>query len=198
MSERKSLTVQKRTATGKGPNRRLREQQLVPGVYYGAHGENIAVQVPSLPLTKLFGEVGRTTVFNLEIEEDGKKNVKPSLVWQVQFHPYKKAFTHIDFYGVDLEKEVKLVVPVEFTGVARGTKLGGKLETYREKVALKGKPLSVPSKLVVDVTSLDLGKSITVKDLELPAGVSCVTEGNAVLVSVISREAAEAEENAAI
>lgn len=196
MSDRKSLTVQKRTATGKGPNRRLREQQLVPGVYYGAQGENIAIQIPALPLSKLFGEVGRTTVFDLEIEENGKKSVKPSLVWQVQFHPYKKAFTHIDFYGVDLDKDVKLIVPIEFTGVARGTKLGGKLETYREKVSLKGKPLSIPSKIVLDVTSLDLGKSITVKDLGLPEGVSPVTEGHAVIVSVISREAAEAEENA--
>ena len=198
MNIEKTLSVQKREGCGKGPSGRLRAEKLIPGVFYTASGENISVQAPVLPLEKIYGEMGHTTVFNLEIEDNGQKTLHPVLIWQVQFHPYKKAFTHIDFYGVDLEKEVKLVVPVEFTGIARGTKLGGKLETYREKVALKGKPLSVPSKIVVDVTTLDLGKNITVKDLELPAGVSCVTEGNAVLVSVISREAAEAEENAAI
>jgi large subunit ribosomal protein L25 len=196
MAERKTLIVQTRSGFGKGENRRLRGQQMVPGVYYGAHDENIAVQVPALPLTKLFGEVGRTTVFDLEIEDNGKKSVKPSLVWDIQYHPYKRAFTHIDFYGVDLKKDVKITAPIEFTGIARGTKLGGKLETYREKVTLKGKPLSLPNKIVVDVTELDLGKSLHVSDLTLPDGVTCVTPANAVVVSVISREEAEGAEGA--
>lgn len=132
MSIEKTLSVQKREGCGKGPAGRLRAQKLIPGVFYTAKGENVAVQAPALPLEKLFEEVGRTTVFNLEIDDNGQKNVHPVMFWQVQSHPYKKAFTHVDFYGVDLNKTVTVEVPLEIVGVSRGVKLGGILEIYRE------------------------------------------------------------------
>lgn len=88
----------------------------------------------------MYDEMGHTTVFNLEIDENGQKSTHPVLIWQVQRHPYKKNFTHIDFYGVDLNKEVKVDVPLEFVGVSCGVKLGGVLETYRESLRLSCKP----------------------------------------------------------
>ncbi len=187
MAEMKSLTVQKRDNFGKGFNRRLRVDNLIPCVFYGANGENVAVQVLAKDLKKAFDEVGRTTVFNLEIEDNGNKETKPALFWQVQFHPYKNAFTHVDFYGVDLEKDIKVSVPVEFAGVAKGTKLGGKLEIYREKMTVKGKPLSIPAKIVLDITELDLNKVIYVNDIELPEGVVSTTPGNMAVIGVNAR-----------
>ena len=196
MTEMKTLHVQKREGLGKGPNRRLRADQMIPCVFYNDRQDNIAVQAPAKDLLKLYGEVGRTTVFNLEYEENGKNIVKPALFWSVQFHPLKRAFTHIDFYGVDLDKDVKLTVPLEFVGVAKGTKLGGKLETYRERLLVKGKPLSIPSRVSVDVSNLDINDVLHVADLKLPEGVHAAMDANFAVVSVISREAAEAEENA--
>ena len=147
MNIEKTLSVQKREGCGKGPSGRLRSEKLIPGVFYTAKGENISVQAPALPLEKIYGEMGHTTVFNLEIEDNGQKTMHPVLIWQVQFHPYKRAFTHIDFYGVDLDKEVTVDVPVEFVGTSRGVKLGGRLETYREIVRLCSKPLAMPQKI---------------------------------------------------
>ncbi|MDE5879103.1 MAG: 50S ribosomal protein L25, partial [Desulfovibrio sp.] len=98
MSIEKTLNVQKRDGRGKGPNGRLRSKDLVPGVYYTATGENIMVQAPTLPLEKLYEAVGHTTVFNLEIDDNGTKEVHPVLIWQVQRHPYKNCFLHIDYY----------------------------------------------------------------------------------------------------
>ena len=193
MAELKTLSVQKRESLGKGFNRRLRGEQVIPCVFYNEEGENLAVQASAKELTKLFEEVGRTTVFNLEYDDNGKKVSKPSLIWDIQFHPYKRAFTHMDFYGVNLEKEVKLVVALEFVGTAKGTKLGGKLESYREKVTLKGKPLDIPSVVKVDVTEMGVNETIRVSDLRLPEGVSAHTAGHYALASVLSREAAEAE-----
>ena len=131
MSDLKVLSVQKRAGLGKGANRRARQEELIPGVFYTAKGENLPVQMAVRSFAKLFSQVGRTTVFNLEIEGDG---THPVLIWATQRDPITSRFTHIDFYGVDLDKPVKITVPVEFTGVARGTKVGGKLETYREQV----------------------------------------------------------------
>lgn len=192
MAELKTLSVQKRENMGKGASHRLRQDNTIPCVFYTGEGENIPVQASSKELFKLYDSVGRTTVFNLEYDENGKKVTKPALIWDVQFHPFKRAFTHMDFYGVDLEKEVKIVVPLEFVGVAKGSKLGGKLETYREKVTLKGKPLDIPAKVTIDITDMGLNSTIHVSSLALPAGVSAYTKNDFAIISVISRESDEA------
>lgn len=196
MNIEKTLSVQKREGSGKGASGRLRTQDLIPGVFYTAKGDNISVQAPALPLEKIFSEVGRTSVFNLEIDDNGQKSMHPVIIWDVQYHPYKKEFSHIDYYGVDLDKTVTVDVPVEFVGVSRGVKLGGQLETYREIVRLCSKPLDMPKKIVVDVTPMDINTTICVGDLPLPENVKAVYDQNFAIVSVISKakEAAEAAE----
>jgi len=196
MNIEKTLSVQKREGSGKGASGRLRTQDLIPGVFYTAKGDNISVQAPALPLEKIFAEAGRTSVFNLEIDDNGQKSVHPVIIWDVQYHPYKKEFSHIDYYGVDLEKPVTVDVPVEFVGVSRGVKLGGQLETYREIVRLCSKPLDMPKKIVVDVTPMDINTTICVGDLQLPENVKAVYDQNFAIVSVISKakEATDAAE----
>ncbi len=196
MNIEKTLSVQKREGSGKGPAGRVRAQDMVPGVFYTADGKNIAVQAPSLPVEKLYGEMGRTSVFNLEIDNNGTKSVYPALFWQVQMHPYKKAFTHIDFYGVDLDKEIKIDVPVEFVGTARGVKLGGIMEAYREVVCLSAKPLDMPAKITVDVSNMGINDTITIETLPLPANVSAVYDQNFALVSIIDKSKAGANDDA--
>ena len=144
MSELKTLSVQKRSAFGKGANRRLRVKALVPGVFYASDGTNVPVQMPALPLSKIYEQVGRTNVFNLEIDDNGVKTVHPVFVWDAQYHPVKGVFTHVDFFGVDLNKEIKVDVPLEFVGTSKGVKLGGTLETYRERVTLQARPQDMP------------------------------------------------------
>ena len=196
MDIEKTLCVQKRESRGKGANGRLRGQALIPGVFYTASGQNIMVQAPVLPLEKIYEAVGHTTVFNLEIESANGKEIHPVLIWQVQRHPYKKQFLHIDYYGVDLDKEVKVDVPIEFVGTAKGVKLGGVLETYREEVRLASKPLEMPKKITIDVSGLNIGDMIDVSDLQLPANVHAVYDHNYAIVGVMakSKEAEETEE----
>lgn len=193
MAELQTLSVKKREGLGKGSSRRLRIKEAIPCVFYTGTGENVPIQASAKEISKLYDQVGRTTVFNIEIDDNGKKVTKPALIWDVQFHPVKHSFTHIDFYGVDLEKEVKIVVPLEFLGTAKGTKLGGKLETYREQVRVQGKPLDIPAKISVDISNLDINETLHVSDLNLPAGVKAHTDSHFAIVSVISREAVEAE-----
>ncbi len=194
MSIEKVLNAQKRDGLGKGYNRRLRVQNMVPGVFYSAKGENVAVQMPALPLEKMYAEMGRTVVFTLEIDDNGTKSTHPVMIWEAKRHPYKNEFVHIDFYGVDLEKPVKVLVNIEFSGTSKGVKLGGKLETYRERVYLVGKPQDLPKKIEIDVTDMGLNSSLRVADLELPAGVTASYDQNFAIVSVISKVKDEAED----
>lgn len=184
----KTLVVQKREGRGKGPNGRLRGKDLVPGVFYTATGENVLVQAPALPLEKMYEQVGHTTVFHLEIDSPQGKETHPVLIWQVQRHPYKRQFLHIDYYGVDLNKEVKVEVPVEVVGNPKGVKLGGVLEVYREEIRLASKPLDMPQKIIIDVSDLDIGDVINVEDLKLPEHVQAVYDQNFAVVGVIAEE----------
>ena len=86
MNIEKTLSVQKREGSGKGASGRLRTQDLIPGVFYTAKGDNISVQAPALPLEKIFAEAGRNSVFDLEIDDNGTKTVHPVIIWDVQYH----------------------------------------------------------------------------------------------------------------
>lgn len=194
MSIDKTLSVKKREGKGKGPSGRLRAQDIIPGVYYAASGENIMVQTPTLPFEKMYENVGHTTVFNLEIDDNGKKETHPVLIWQIQRHPYKKKFTHIDFYGVDLNREIKVEVPLEFVGSPKGVKLGGTMETYREWVRLSSKPLEMPQKVIVDVSEMNIGDTLHISDLKLPENVTPVHAQDYAVVSVVIPTEGEEEE----
>ena len=165
----------------------------VPLVEDNPYGDLWFEQAPALPLEKIFAEAGRNSVFDLEIDDNGTKTVHPVIIWDVQYHPYKKEFSHIDYYGVDLEKPITVDVPVEFVGVSRGVKLGGQLETFREIVRLSSKPLEMPKKIVVDISSMDINTTICVADLELPENVKAVYDQNFAIVSVISKAKETAE-----
>ena len=195
MKEQLSLTVQTRSARGKGPNRRLRSEKMVPGVYYDDKGVNIPVVVEDMPFRKVYQKTGSSRVFNLVIDTDGKTETHPSLIWVVQQHPFKNQVDHVDFYGVDPNKQIHVDVKVEITGKAKGVVVGGKLELYREMLEVVCLPAAIPDKIVLDVTELALNQHISVKDIALPEGVRAVFDQNFAVVGVVAPTAeAEGEE----
>ena len=184
MATLKTLSIQKRSATGKGASRRLRAKGIIPAVFYKAGGESVPVQVEEAALKKLFETVGRTTVFNIELEGNDTKELVPAIIWDTEYYPAKNRFQHVDFLGVDLNKDITIRVPLELTGTAKGSKLGGVLEVFFESVDVVGKPMDLPSKLIVDVTPLDLGESFRVADLILPEGVRPATDTARAIIRV--------------
>ena len=193
MTAMKTLSVQKRDALGKGPNRRLREEALVPAVYYAPDGKNILVQVALNPLNKIYEQVGRTNVFNLEIEENGTKTAYPVFVWDAQYHPVKNTFTHVDFYGVDLDKEIHVKVRLRFVGTSKGVKAGGKMEVYREEVTLIAKPQDMPRIVDIDITDFEIGTNLRASELKLPEGVRVEYKSDFSILTVMSKDKAKDE-----
>ncbi|GHV50342.1 50S ribosomal protein L25 [Deltaproteobacteria bacterium] len=200
MSGLQTLTVQKRNATGKGANRRLRAAGIIPAVFYTAGGVSVPVQVQEAPLKKIFETMGRTTVFTVEIEDQGKKQSAPALIWDIEYYPTKNRFQHVDFFGVDLQKDITIRIPLEFTGTAKGVKLGGVLNTFLESIDLIGKPLVIPHKIRIDVTPLGVGDAIRVADIPLPDGVRPARDAARIITQVSVKSATaddEAEETTA-
>lgn len=191
MAELMTLSVRPRAEKGKGSCRRIRTKELVPGIYYNQKGDNIPVVVDMLPLTKLHRKVGSSRVFHLEVEKDGRTESLPALIWGLQYDPLKSVPIHVDFYGVDLEREIKVDVRVVVEGKAKGIILGGTLEVFRDTLEVVCKPLDVPEKIVINVTDLDVGVNLHIDEIALPAGVRAVYEDNYAVVGVVAKEAEE-------
>ena len=190
MAEQLTLAVQKRTARGKGPGCRSRVAGMVPGVYYNPKGENIPLLADGKALRKLYETAGSSQLITLCIEGDGATEKKPALIWEIQHHPYKKQMLHIDFFGADITKELRMEVPLEFVGESPAIKSNqGILQVHREFVEVICLPTNIPQSIVLDISGLDVNQSIHIADVQLPQGVRIHYEENYALAGVMSKAA---------
>ncbi len=200
-SENLSLSVEKRQVGGKCVNKRLRLGKMIPGIYYNAKGDNIPVVVNELPLSKLYEKAGSSTMFNLLIQEGGSVDERPSLIWKVHHHPVKNKILHVDFFGVQMDVEMRLTVPFLLQGTPKGIKEGGILELFRDNLEIVCLPKDIPHSIIVDVSGLSVNESIRISDLKLPEGVRTASDENYAVAGVVVPQAekapAAAEEGAA-
>lgn len=187
MAEKIKLSVAKREVTGKGAMRKLRAQEKVPGVFY-AKGENIMIQVDPLPLDRAYAKAGTSQLVYLTIE--GEKT-HPVLIRELIRHPYKNFITHVDFYGVDLTHSLRVRVPIETTGTAKGEKEGGVLAIYRDGLDVECLPTDIPDNILLDVSDLDVNDSINIEDIPMPEGVTALYEENFAVLGVVVPSAVE-------
>jgi large subunit ribosomal protein L25 len=154
------ITGQKRESLGKKESKKLREQGLVPAVVYGKD-EVIHLTVPFADLRHL---IYTPSVYLIEMELDGKSILV--MVQDVQWHPVEEQIMHIDFLKVEEDVPVKIGVPVELTGLARGIKAGGKIKSNMRKLRVKALAKDLPDTIQIDVTKLGIGDSIKVEQLK--------------------------------
>ncbi len=181
--EKGKVTVKQRTQTGKGAARRLRSEGLVPGVCYGATmKEPMPVIVNVKELKASLDPIKRTnSVLEVSIEGENSQTVT-AMVRDFQIDHIRQEVTHVDFVAVDTNKHLVTTVPVETSGKAKGTTLGGVLKLAAKEVKISVKPLEIPNKFVIDITNLDIGEAIKVGDIDLPEGVSLVTSPHQSLI----------------
>jgi large subunit ribosomal protein L25 len=150
-----------RTAKGKSASNALRKEGLVPCTLYGM-GENIDFQVPE---SALRGIIYTPDFFKVNVIIDGKDH--ETLVKDMQFHPVTDKVMHVDFFQLDPEKKVIAEIPLHPKGLAVGVKAGGKLSQKIRKVKVKGLPKDLVDKIFLDVTHLEMGKSVRVGDIKV-------------------------------
>lgn len=194
MSANFTLVAESRPQTGKGAARQLRARGLVPAVYYGPGHEPTGLAIrPKELIAALSGAHGRNTLIKLEI--DGK--AENALVQDVQVHPVTRHPLHVDLYRVDLEKEIEREVPFVADGRAKGVVAGGEQSVIYRTLPLRAKPGTFPAAVHADVTNLEIGDHIKVKDLKLPEGVTVALPSERNVVSVTTVRKRKDEEEAA-
>jgi len=209
-----TLEVKQRTA---GKANALRRDGMVPGVVYGPSIDSTPIAIVRRDLQALFAQITRSSRINLAIAgDDGTKEMDVFLK-VVDYDPVTDEPKHVDFYHPDVGHPVKLYVPVKVTGEAKGVKSGGILNVLFNTIRVHGLPKDVPHLITLDVSDLDLGESIHVREIDFgevepmlppertivtviaPRGMEMSEEEEAALeeAELVEGEAAEGEETEA-
>ncbi len=151
-----------RKELGKRATKAVRRENSVPCVLYGG-GSNVNFTATNADLRNL---VYTPEVYLVSLDIDGNKC--NAIVKEIQFHPVTDRVLHMDFLQVIEDKPVVVEIPVKLEGLAEGVKAGGKLSLETRKLRVKGLYTQIPEHIVIDVTTLGLGKSIQVGAVSLP------------------------------
>lgn len=192
-----TVVVQPRTATGKNANRQLRAAGAIPAVVYGGGKESVSIQIDEKTMREFLKEAGsENALFLLQLGDSGKS--RHAMIRDLQIDPIDRRISHIDFQRVLLDEKVNVDVGIHLIGLAEGVKnQGGVLDFVTREVEVECLPTQIPTELIFDVTSLEVGDHVEAKDLTLPEGVTLVTEGKRVIVSISHSRVAEEVETAA-
>lgn len=185
------LSVAKRESTGKGAARRLRAENAVPGIVYGAKKEPVKVSIDVAAFDKVIRENGTTGLFfDLNIQGDTDRSV---MLKEIQMDHFGLRYQHIDFHEIDMDAKVSVVVPVEVEGVSVGVKDGGMIQIIRRELQVICKPKDTPESVKLDISALDIGDAIHVKDIDLGSEIEIPFETNFTVVTIVPPESDSAD-----
>ena len=172
----------------------MRRQGKIPAVVYG-NMETTSITIDEKEFAAKFRTVSENTIIDLKI--DGVS--RDVLVKDYQEDIRQGKILHIDFYAIDRDKLLRSRVPVRLTGSARGARDGGIVEQHIHEIDVECKPHDLPAEFLIDVTSLESGRGIHVRDIPVPSGVRILSNSDQAVVSIThtKAEAAPVAEDAA-
>ncbi len=201
--ERVTLQVSERGADQLGSRRvrRLRKEGLVPGVLYGkGHARAFVVGERELR-TALTGPSGLHAIVDVLVE--GQKTPHHAVLKEYQRHPIRGTLTHVDFHEVRLDQPIQATVTVQLVGDSPGAKQGGVVQQVTREIRVEALPTAIPEHIEADMSSLEVGATLRVADLEAIEGVAFLDDPETVLANcsmprgiseLEEAEAAEGEE----
>ncbi len=171
MAKQVKLIAERRTALGRSAVRKLKAVGAVPAVIYGAKDKPQALQVSKRDISALLSHAAGENIL-VELEIAGAAN-RLALVQEVQHAPIGGDVLHIDFHAVSMDEMIEADVPLEPIGIPNGVKnFGGLLEQSLRALSIECLPRDLPDMITVDVSALNIGDSIHVREIALPSGVT--------------------------
>lgn len=168
MAQSAQIGATPRAATGKGPARTARREGRIPGILYGHGEESIPLSVDARDLKKLVHTISvENTIVDLDLQ--GTAQPYKVLIRELQRHPFRDEFVHIDFFHVAMDEKIYVEVPIILHGTPEGVKnKGGILDHQLRELEVYCLPGNIPERIDLDVSELDIGDSIHVRDLDIP------------------------------
>ena len=190
------IRVDARDKKHKRDAKRLLRSGKIPGILYGPKTEAVALALDKREFSSRVADLEGSHLVRLKSESTMLAD-KVALVKDMQYHPISGDVIHADLYEVDLTAKITVNVPLHFVGKAEGVVRGGILQPIVREIEVECLPLDIPRFFDVDVSALDIGDSVHIDEVTMPAGVSAVYESNFALVAVVPPTVEEAPAAAA-
>ncbi len=193
MAKTAEITAARRDGTGKGAARTYRREGRVPGILYGHGEESVPLTVDANELQRLVHTISvENTIVDLGFG-DGGGTIKV-LIREIQQHPFRDDFLHIDFFHVAMDEKISVDVPIVIVGVPTGVKnKGGVMDHQLREIEVYCLPGDIPEKVEIDVSELDIGDAIHVRDLSIP-NVEIELDPERTVIAVLAPTVVEVEE----
>jgi len=179
------LKIQARSEQGTGPVRRLRHHAgMLPGILYGHTQAPVAFKIETRTLERALSKGGQNAIFLVSLEEEDR--VERAVVREIQYHKVRGHILHVDLLRVDPAERLRVSVPLVTTGIPVGVRTGGgALQHPLSLVEMECVAAELPARVEIDITDLELGHSIHVRDL-LEQENRIVTDPDITVVSVLT------------
>jgi large subunit ribosomal protein L25 len=172
MAKQVKLKAERRTAIGRSAARKLKARGVIPAIIYGGKDKPQPLQVSARDVNAMLSHASGENIL-IELEIDGEESNRSALGQEIQHSPVGGDILHIDFRAVSMDEKIYAEVPLETIGTANGVKnFGGLLEQSLRTLAVECLPRDLPDRITVDVSSLNIGDAIHVRDIQMPDGVT--------------------------
>jgi large subunit ribosomal protein L25 len=192
-----SFSASARAESGKGTARKLRAAGEIPAVIYGHARKPASLKMNAHQFNRMLEKISYTTTV-IELNVDG--TTTRTIIRELQRHPVSRAVLHVDFQELVAGEKIHVRVPLKFVGTPEGVRTGGGiLDEVMRELHISVDPAEIPNHIDVDVVNLQVGKSLHVRDVAVPAGVTVLDDmGTTIcLVMIPKEEAAPTPEEAA-
>jgi large subunit ribosomal protein L25 len=179
------LEAVRREEFGRNNAGRLRVKGQIPAVIYGGAGKSESLAVDPKQLLKiLHSQSGVNTLIALKL--DGAADTRV-LVKDFQLHPVTQKLLHADFYRVAMDKAIRVTVPVQLTGEAKGVKAqGGVVDFVHRELVVECLPADIPEHITIDVTELMLHDGVRVRDVQSGGKWKAISDADMLIVHVVA------------
>lgn len=182
--EKVALVATKRDKSGKQLAKKLRKQNQIPAVIYGAGVQPVSLTIEHHDFNRVLrSHGGGNKLINLKVT-GAKLGEKTVIIKDIQYHPVTDAIYHVDFQAVSLTEKIKVKVPLHETGESPGVGKGGIIDRVHHELEVECLPTAIPERIEISISNLDFGHAIHVKDLAFPEGVTSVLLPDEVIFTV--------------
>jgi large subunit ribosomal protein L25 len=190
MNDTTVIKAQSRSEKGKNAAFSLRDKGLIPAVLYGHNFPPVTLTISAAELAAMLKPVGHSAaehaLHKLSIEDRSDIPTKDIMIKEIQRDPITNKVLHVDLYAVRMDEKIIVPVRINVTGKAPGVQKGGILQQMLREIKIKCFPSDIPQSFDVDVSDLDIGQSIHIADITIPAHLEVHEELSAAVVGVIA------------
>ncbi|MBM3301053.1 MAG: 50S ribosomal protein L25 [Deltaproteobacteria bacterium] len=188
-----TLSASVRESSGKGAANKLRRSQQIPAILYGPNTTPLMLTVRHLDLrAALKAATGENVILGLQIDKGNGSETKTVMVKELQEDPIKPIYYHVDFYEISMDKELEFDIPIHLVNTPVGVTNGGILQHVKREVNVSCLPRNLVDFFEIDVSRLEIGDSVHIKDIVFPPGIQSNEEED-MTVAVVNAPSIVAE-----